>query len=247
MNADRKAIVERVKKLLALGDKERNPSVAEAEAAFARAQALIEKYQLDLDEIDFAADPGLFDTKRFKRFDHIYRKRIVFQWEKWLASAVAMATGTRHVMAWSYEGHTHWPTVAFVAHENDGDVVLAMYASIVEVAKHVQRRWLDDNGLRGFSKHANDFLEGFATGVYRRAKADAEAAKQRSASSSRALMVIDKGLAVLKAEAELFPNAKEKRSKRSRGSASYYAGREKGEERVLSRGNVGNANRRIGP
>lgn len=241
---ERKAMIERVKKLLALGDKERNPSEAEAEAAFRRAQQLIEKHGLQLDELEFAEDPNLLDAKRFKRFDFTFGKKIVFQWERTLAQAVARATGTRVVLSWK----DRLQVAAFVAHENDGDIALAMYASILSVAKSVQRQWLAERrGISGFSKLANDFLDGFSYAIWKRAADDADAHRAAQTAGSRtSLMVISKDDAALAAEKEMFPRAKKLPGRGSRVSEGYEAGLERGRNRVLGRGTLGNSSRRIG-
>jgi hypothetical protein len=249
MSIDRKKMIERVRKLLNLADKSRNNSVHEAEAAFKRAQKLIQKFGLRADEIEFEQDREFLALERFKKFEWNCGKSILFGWERIVASAVATATGTRVIFSRTYDrnlGKTVRVAV-FVGHQNDGPVALAMMPAALDMARQAAKAYAKEHGFKVHTRLGKDFLLGFAQGLDDRAYADAQAHKKKAKTGggSKALIVVDKAKQTSVAVKKFFPRLVNGPKLTMRYSGARSAGYKQGNTRTLGGNAVTGGSRRL--
>lgn len=111
---NRRDVINKVRKLLALGDKARNSSEAEANAALMKAMELIERHDLDADEYG----ESHAELVEYNRDDYgvsiLTAARSTPFWRRRLVQAAAMATGCKAIQS-------YWPLGAHVRDAIDAD------------------------------------------------------------------------------------------------------------------------------
>lgn len=243
-------IAERVRKLLALADQERNPSEAEAAAALAKAMELIERYGLTSEDYGEQHE----ELVAYRREDYAVRVLDVTSkqttWRSVLAQTAALATGCSGVVSWvgnptlkkvlgrdcltriaSYESKAKAYTVT--GREEDVSVAAALYEYLSSTCDKLARSHVTRSG--GGRAAGHSYRISYAQGAY--AQVAARGRRQRDELGDRALAVVDNGEENLRtALGEIWGNLTLGRKFRYQKNKEAY---ERGSSAYLGRDTVG--------
>lgn len=210
---ERERIIERARKLLALGESDNEH---EAALAVSRAQALLEAHDIAMADVTAstqAAEPMVEESLTMGR-------RNIAQWKVYLASTLARANGC----SLYYVG----PTVYVCGQRSRAERVTLF---VTAVAAEIDRIALKSCKGRGRS-YANSFRVGAVSAIQamlREQSRETRAEAQAQGASSRALVVVD----TLRAEAQAWRDSRHNLSPPGRGATvssggGYAAGRAAG-------------------
>jgi hypothetical protein len=216
-------IIERITKLLNLGDKSRNSSEAEAMLALERAYALMREHGLDMadlqqDEDELALEMCSWTDDYKSQYD---------TWVSILASASAQLFGVNIINRKRREPGMAYAKVAkcFVGEEVDVELVKNVWPYLVKTCRKLARADLGG----GWNASHRSYAEGFACRVYERCvdiRTQEEAAARQSNDEQDqkfALVIVAKEHALERYTSELFPNLKEGRKTSLKGQLDYGA------------------------
>lgn len=180
-------VVALIRKLFSLGNKDRNSSEAEAEAALQKAQELLQKHDLEMSEI-------MIDTNKEKVVNIEVENEIVFElkrssmssWEKSLINVIGMATETNGYFNKVYKGYTSivWQ-VGFVGTEWDRSIAKELYLYLHEKIYKMSKQFYGSD-----MPAQRCFMEGFVCRLYVRVKAQVDSFKKEVDNNQKYEMVL---------------------------------------------------------
>lgn len=171
MNEETENIIRKVRKLLALGDENKNGHEAEALAAMAKARSLMTEHNLSMSEVQVTElkNEGAVDKAAN------FRKGCV-PWERSLGGAVARLFDTQTYRHSKYVGNgKHEYAMSFVGVGADAEISSLAYESLHETLERMGR----NSGFSGSERGA--FLLGVAQRLGNRARDMADEAKRAQA------------------------------------------------------------------
>jgi len=231
---ERERVIEKVRKLLTLGDDQRNPHELEVLAAVDRAKDLMARHNLTMAEVK--PDEAEAGWKAVK--GEAGRPTKVAGFEKTLAAAVALITSTTVVvqMGGDWNDKRGWRRTAklvFFGEEDDVAIAVELY-TILNKAGHRMVR--DELGKRWVQSH-RCWFDGYAKAIYRRAKEAAEKPEDFTdeQAESVALVLVRKEDWLQRQIAETYPNLKHKKARQSNipDFAAFLRGTKRGQEAHL--------------
>lgn len=146
----REALIERINKLLALADTNRNNSEAEAQAAYRKAQALIAEYNLNMDELNEDKEQIVLMPATHSNNEG-YRTR--------LAMVLAQNFRCRVMMCGN--------TVNFLGYKTDAEICVKVFNSAYKLSHNKGLKLEREARKAGFSTRgvANSYWIGFCNGL----------------------------------------------------------------------------------
>lgn len=169
----RDKIIERVRRLMMLADKDRNPSESEVFEALSKAKALMVEYDLSESDLDFSTDTHKKEWKFEKQVVPTRGDSNVKVWESFLSKGIARLTHTRVIRYTRY--HSRGSYLQFEGEAIDVGLAVALFGIVSKEALRLsEEKFTDRTGRRSY-------LEGFALGVYQQAN---EKVKSLSAEQS---------------------------------------------------------------
>jgi hypothetical protein len=173
VDIEKKKLLNKIKHLLALGDKTKNNSVTEAEAAFSKAQEMMTKYNISLSDVEVEAVKSektgeVCSPQRSKRQ----------QWEVILAEACAKLFDAGLICNKKGSSLYHYQ---FVGIKADAEMACEVFKIISNTAKRLSLPYAKISNT-----HRNSFCIGFARAIYEKVKFKPEV----EASNYQTLMVI---------------------------------------------------------
>lgn len=211
---ERNRIIDRIKKCLALGDVDKNPSEEEADTAVKMAQKLMSDYNVTMADIAFSEEN--FGKIREEGISINYN---VGQWETQLSGVVNNLFNTKCVRSRRFDG------CSLIFYGFDDDVALS-----IEVYKMLKLEIIALSKRVPFNKRA--YCLGVVHTLYQRTLKKEEISPE-SQSKVNALVVV-KNNEISKWEKEHFPHLRRRSAPRFAGSESYYAGKRDGANVGLS-------------
>lgn len=179
------SIIEKIKKLFALGNRDKNSNEAEASAAMAKAQELLTKYNLDLKAIQDSAPAsaaGAAVTGKRERV-HINRSAM-YNWQKNFWRALAEANFCWHwvtdARAKTNKGDNRWVKRHVIL---GAEVNVAAVTMMGEYLTEVIERELPYENRERLSKSALSWREGCAERLIERIQAKQEEMKTEGVKS----------------------------------------------------------------
>lgn len=171
-------VIERIKALLRLGDTDRNNSEEEAQVAAKKAQELINKYNIDMSEVSNIEEVLQGETI----VDEVaYSKRSTrASWERYLASAVGLACGTR---PWIYTDAKE-VRFNFIGFEWDVAISKELFNYLHSYMTKLARQKYKDN------KNQRDYLNGFVIRIFNRIKEQDDMNKFKASVNQKYGMVL---------------------------------------------------------
>lgn len=175
------AVIEKVKKLLALASN--NPNEAEAEAASAKAMELLEAYNLSMAALDARGkqDNTRKDTKR---------KGGLYEWQRDLWRVVCALNFCRY---WSVKGQTKGSTYEHRILGRRENVISAevMAEYLQQTIERLAQEWAKDRGYNVFCRDAIAYREGMSTRLryrlndirWKKLREERERAQERTAAA----------------------------------------------------------------
>lgn len=248
LNDETNRILDKIRKLLARADADRNDNEHEREIAMRQAQALLTKHGLDMAEVG-ETDPSVYEGALGK----IEVEVQVAYWVSSVYHVIAELNGCTTIkQCWRGRGSSRITIFGRATRVTTaramGDYVVASVKREMN-AKHAEMPWMNKN------KFSNDYGVGAAHGVNLQVKRIlAEMKKgvvgEEQLSDSRALVVVDQhALATQGAFAlrdETFPKLRKGGSMRAEGNAAYKAGRDFGSNIGLNKQVGGTARKQLG-
>jgi len=135
-------IMDRIRKLFALGDKNRNPNEGEVKTALAMASKLMQKYNLTLSEIDLEKQKDDIGKEYTKT------KASISFWERRLGSMVAKLFDCENVINANYNRDRGW---IFIGFKEEAKLASQCYEYLDNVIRILANT---------YSKHKLDFYAG---------------------------------------------------------------------------------------
>lgn len=157
MDIEKKKLLERIKHLLALGDKNKNNSVKEAEAAFSKAQEMMAKYNISLSDVDVEAIKNE-ETGEVRSPERSKRQT----WETILAEACAKLFDAGVICSRKGTNLYHYQ---FVGVKADAEMACEVYCIMNKMAKKLSLPYSKISNT-----HRISFCIGFARAIYVKVK-----------------------------------------------------------------------------
>lgn len=147
----REALIEKINKLLALADSDRNNSEAEAKAAYAKAQQLIAEYNLTAAELGKEEKEQIVLMPATHPNNNGYRTR--------LAVVLAQNFRCRVIMCGN--------TVNFIGYKTDAEVCVKVFNHAYKVARRGGQKLEREARKNGYSAQGvfNSYTAGFCAGI----------------------------------------------------------------------------------
>lgn len=174
--SDRKKLLEKIAKLLKLGERSKNNSEAEAIAAFEKAKQLMAEHHISEAEVVSAEPAKVLQDYASKGAGHISR------FDQWIASAASELAG---VLVWK-ERRRDGLRLVFLGRTADVELAKATFEVFKKMVRALARTRC---GKNAWSPRHRAWAEGFATELLRRARERAEGLSQEENSKCRALVL----------------------------------------------------------
>lgn len=211
-------IIRKIVKLFELGNKARNNSEAEAEAAFLKAQELMRKYGIEQAAIDKKANA--FDLSKFSKMPTGLTRTKLGRDDWNIASAVGYICSC-HPLAIHVMAKGKWQqSLIFIGYTSDAMVAVEMYGRLRKYIRKMAAQWCRDRDYPLYKIHWKSYVMGFARKLLERA--------QQARREADAKDVKDAGLIVYredmakKATEEMFPNAQTRKSRPAKVDLNAY-------------------------
>lgn len=186
---DREKLIELVRKLFVLGDKDRNSCEAEAQTAFAKAQSILRKYNIDMAEVVIKDGEKVVDIQVNDEIVFDIKRNSLGRWMKDLMSIVGKATNCKPFFNRKFEyPRTVYFQVGYVGTEVDRSIAKELYCYLYYTNIKLSRRFFP-----GSCSDQHWFLEGFCSKLWERIREELEEDKKEQViHKTYALMVINK-------------------------------------------------------
>lgn len=260
-------LLERIQKLLALADPEKNDSQAQIEAALEKVGELLAKHSLTMEQVQSHQKPAEIKHERvFERYRNTDGTLLGDKWNKWfvdLAEAVAFA---------NYCQALHAPSMAnFIGREQDVKIAAFMFDNLfhrlVALSRQEMKRYTEEykaeHGESAYrqwgSRHPKiwrrTWLEGAVSGLYSKLTKDRrekqwEAFRQKNQAYA---LIVQHDKAIQVYLDEIFPHLKDKpgltdeRIAEAQGSAdAWLKGNDKGKDLGIQQGVEGGSHKAVG-
>ena len=144
-------IVEKIKRLLALGDEKRNDADAEAKAAMLKAQELMAKYDISIEECEERNEPEYAHEMCEHKWDYAYR--------------IPLA----HVLAKNFRCmvYSRGKTIVFMGHPSDAKICKATFEYVYNFIQKRGNQVYNKRYTMGYPTKGvfNSYANGFITGL----------------------------------------------------------------------------------
>ncbi len=144
-------IVEKIKRLLALGDEKRNDADAEAKAAMLKAQELMAKYDISIEECEERNEPEYAHEMCEHKWDYAYR--------------IPLA----HVLAKNFRCmvYSRGKTIVFMGHPSDAKICKATFEYAYNFIQKRGNQVYNKRYTMGYPTKGvfNSYANGFITGL----------------------------------------------------------------------------------
>ena len=179
---EREKIIDTIRKCFALGDKDRNPSEAEAETALNRAKTLMARYNLSMAEV--AERKGASETKIVHETLNPTKVAMEWNWERDLSRVCNALFSTYTFVKGSKR------KVVYVGHEQDVALSIEVHHLLRAEVMLLGLRWSREQGNNVIGMSARlKYQEGVVHTLIRRANAQVEGLTKDEASQSTAIVV----------------------------------------------------------
>lgn len=168
-NDSRKKILERVKALLAMGSDASSPN--EAAIALKRARVLMDKYQIELTDIENTHEDDLTTGAYYS--GNSQRKR----WFEYIAAKIAVLNDCKITVMVVYKDGKKCVTYDFSGFKEDVELSKFMMSYIYDTALRLYKRDKGELGIKGKSGK-NSYLLGISAGIRNRMNDAIEERKQ---------------------------------------------------------------------
>jgi len=180
-------VIALIRKLFNLGNRDRNSSESEAEAALQKAQELLQKHDLDMSEI-------VVDESQEKVINIEVENEIVFElkrssmssWEKTLIIVIGTATETNGYFNKVYNGGGSiiWQ-VGYIGTEWDRSIAKELYLYLHEKIYRMSKQFYGND-----MPAQRCFMEGFVMRLYTRVKTQMDSFKKEVVGNQKYEMVL---------------------------------------------------------
>ena len=186
---DKEKLIELVRKLLALGDKDKNNSEAEANTAFSKAQAILRKHNIDMADVIIKDGEKVVDIKVEQEIVFDIKRNSLQSWTKTLMTIVGKATECRPFFTKKFTyPRSVWFQVGFVGTEWDRSIAKELYCYLYHTNIKLSRKFYPDS-----CSQQHWFLEGFCAKLWERVSEElTERKKDEAIHAKYALMVVSK-------------------------------------------------------
>ena len=180
-------VIALIRKLFNLGNRDRNSSESEAEAALQKAQELLQKHNLDMSEI-------AIDNTQEKVVGIEIENEIVFElkrssmssWEKTLIVVIGTATETNGYFNKVYRsGNSILWQVGYIGTEWDRSIAKELYLYLHEKIYKMSKQFYGSD-----MPSQRCFMEGFVNRLYHRVKEQIDSFKKETTGNQKYEMVI---------------------------------------------------------
>lgn len=225
MAVDQK-VVDRIKKLLSLGDKQKNSNENEAMLALERAHAMMREHGIQMAELTAEDDEIEINIVRWSDEERS-------QYDTWvsiMASATAELFGCQNILFKSNAANRYRVRMCFVGEENDIELAKNVWPWLVKCCRRSATATLGS----GWTSSHRSFAEAFAARIYTRSKEIAEQSKRPVTAEDHkyAMVVVAKDDALFDFMSKHFPNLTRGKKRGFRGDydhASALAGANAGD------------------
>lgn len=166
MRHDREKVIDRVRKLLALADENKNPSLEEVQAAMLKAQKYMAEYNIAMGDV---AAPVQSDSKPIEGFTPVAE---ILWWKRQLGNIVAD----------NFRCYFYWRPnrgVCFLGMEEDVELAQMVYAFAIATIIYLSKKYIKENVAKGQRAYAvpkkNSYIRGFLSGLEDRFREQIEA------------------------------------------------------------------------
>ncbi len=235
MDTEKGKLIEKIAKLLALGEGGRGATEAEALLAVSKAKELMARHHIHMADVERESQ-AQSKTKRSREFKSGIGKQTrsrpsIPQFEQWIAAAVAELTSTKCFFRRGFKTFD----ICYFGDEDDAAIATALFPIFQKMAWSLARQACG----KGWTPSHRSFAEGFAIAVLDRAREEAKGLTPQE-TECVALVLRDKNALVEKAFADAFPKMRSN-NRKATGRVDYEAyrkGEKKGREVSLAHRNT---------
>ena len=193
-------VIELIRKLFNLGNKDRNSSESEAEVALQKAQELLQKHNLDMSDVMVKEQEKVIQVEVSNEIVFELKRSSMSSWEKILISVVGRATETNGYFNKRYIGGRSilWQ-VGFVGTEWDRSIAKELYLYLHEKIYRMSKQFYGND-----MPAQRCFMEGFVNRLYHRVMEQIKKFKQEVDGNQKyELVIMDKKNAIEKYSKEV--------------------------------------------